>query len=671
MKKSTWFVFLVAVSTSLTGGCGSTNSSENPPAKPTPTQAAPSQADAKAVRPAPEKPADNSAPQPSVPSNLASSAPESSSKAEPKAGVMPATPPVAPSVDGAKSASDPSTQKPESSNPVAPPSAPAATAKEAIGVLNAANLPRLNEAMVLQSGPTNLSYNGQGSVPSADTHVQATLKAAGWKEIPGLSPATDQFVDRIFEKDGYYVRANIGQSGSPDEFTLTISNLGNIDVRNLPRLADADTTDIPSTPVNFTYRTNESLAAAQVAIHEKMLAAGWQVWNEYNESPIDVPHFRNSHYRKEACRLNVGLFKNPENPNDKTSVFYHAESVIPFDIPTLDATQPIKLDLVANRASFATSPSRAELVELLQKNSERYGWSLKQADKFVAGEIHLLAIDVDADTYLVARLSESGGKYSASLESYAVNKPSETTTSEEPTESTESSAEQPSKHSEIAEQIDASIQDELSKALAGLESQTPMNLDDLKAKVESLQNEKDEDNDDESSDEDGSSSKENPFDVAEDATAPPAEIQAMEQSIGSLKFGDKTYELKHVAGYVIKDFGFPTKCLIFSSSLIDIEKLQSELLKDGRPVHGLHVSEEAEVLLDLRVSPNDVQVSAQIDGNSLTFNTEEINAKLFYFAGKLAGTVKTDKPIELVSEPFEFSVQLNQPIVPIDWAQRD
>lgn len=669
MKKSTWFVFLVAVSTSLTGGCGSTNSGENPPAKPNPAQASATVDQA-------AKPSDKPQPSSPVPSNAASAAPATSSNSDPKSGaksVPSAAPdaPTAPAIDAAKSASDPSAQQPESSNQVAPPSAPAATAKEAVGVLNAAKLPRLNEAMVLQSGPTNLSYNGQGSVPSADTHVQATLKAAGWKEIPGLSPATEQFVDRIFEKDGYYVRANIGQSGSPDEFTLTISNLGNIDVRNLPRLADADTTDIPSTPVNFTYRTNESLAAAQVAIHEKMLAAGWQVWNEYNESPIDVPHFRNSHYRKEACRLNVGLFKNPENPADKTSVFYHAESVIPFDIPTLDATQPIKLDLVANQASFATSPSRAELVELLQKNSERYGWSLKQADKFVAGEIHLLAIDVDADTYLVARLSESGGKYSASLESYAVNKPSETTKSEEAAESTESSAEQPSKHSEIAEQIDASIQDELSKALAGLESQTPMNLDDLKAKVESLQNEKDEDNDDESSDEDGSSSKENPFDVAEDATAPPAEIQAMEQSIGSLKFGDKTYELKHVAGYVIKDFGFPTKCLIFSSSLIDIEKLQSELLKDGRPVHGLHVSEEAEVLLDLRVSPNDVQVSAQIDGNSLTFNTEEINAKLFYFAGKLAGTVKTDKPIELVSEPFEFSVQLNQPIVPIDWAQRD
>lgn len=669
MKKSTWFVFLVAAATGLTGGCGSTNSNDNPPAKPNPAQASATVDQA-------AKPSDKPKPSSPVPSNAASAAPATSSNSDPKSGaksVPSAAPdaPTAPAIDAAKSASDTSAQQPESSNQVAPPSAPAATAKEAVGVLNAAKLPRLNEAMVLQSGPTNLSYNGQGSVPNADTHVQATLKAAGWKEIPGLSPATEQFVDRIFEKDGYYVRANIGQSGSPDEFSLTISNLGNIDVRNLPRLADADTTDIPSTPINFTYRTNESLADAQAAIHQQMLAAGWQVWNEYNESPIDVPHFRNSHYRKEACRLNVGLFKNPENPNDKTSVFYHAESVIPFDIPTLDATQPIKLDLVANRASFATSPSRAELVELLQKNSERYGWSLKQTDKFVAGEIHLLAIDVDADTYLVARLSESGGKYSASLESYAVNKPSETTKSEEPTESTEPSAEQPSKRSEIAEQIDASIQDELSKALAGIESQTPMNLDDVKAKVESLQNEKDENSDDESSDEDGSSSKENPFDVAEDATAPPAEIQAMEQSIGSLKFGDKTYELKHVAGYVIKNFGFPTKCLIFSTSPIDIEKLQSELLKDGRPVHGLHVSEEAEVLLDLRVSPNDVQVSAQIDGNSLTFNTEEINAKLFYFAGKLAGTVKTDKPIELVSEPFEFSVQLNQPIVPIDWAQRD
>lgn len=558
----------------------------------------------------------------------------------------------------------------------------ATTAKAALAILNLSKLPRLNEQMLLQVGPTYLSYSGQGTVADADSYIKKSLAELDWKEVPSLSPPTDQFVDRTFEKSGYYLRANVSQNGSPSEFGITLSNLGNIDVRTLPRLADADTADIPSTPVNFTYKTNNSLPDAQAAIHEQMLAAGWQTWEEPQETPIDVPHFRNVHYRKEACRINVGLFKNPQNPNDKTSVFYHAEYVTPFDIPTTDVKQPIKLDLISNQVSFPVSPDRSELVKLLQSHSDAYGWSIKQAGDFESGKIHLLAIDSDGGTYLVARLLESGGKYRASIESYAVAPKAGTEGAEETTTVAEtnlednqsessSQSQEESLASEMADQIESSIQAELSKALGSVGS-PPANLADLEAKLNALrgsdqdEDEMDEDESDESSD-DEDQSQANPFDVAEDSVAPPEEITKIERALGKLKFGDKTYELTHAACYVVNYFRTPTKCLIFSSSPIDVEKLRQELQKEGQPIHGSSVSEDADVLLDIRISENDTTISAQINSNSLGTNTETIESNVFYFSGKLSGTVKTTEPFELGSEPLEFDVKLNQPVIQVDW----
>ncbi|MBL8889595.1 MAG: hypothetical protein JNL67_06425 [Planctomycetaceae bacterium] len=553
-------------------------------------------------------------------------------------------------------------------------------------MVDLAKLPRLNEQMVMQIGPTYLSYSGQGTVAEADSHVKALLASSQWKEIPGLSPPTEQYVDRTFEKGGYYVRANVSQGSSSNEFGITLSNLGNIDVRTLPRLADADATDIPSTPVNFTYKTNRNLTDAHTEIHQQMLVAGWQVWEEPQESPIAAPHFRNVHYRKEACRVNVGLFQNPQNVNDKTSVFYHAEYVTPFDIPTLDSKQSIRLDLISNQVTFPFTSDRGELIDLLQAHSERYGWNIKQAEEFRAGKIHLLAIDLASDMYLVARLMESGGEYRVSLESYAVATKTDDAVAADSTSMAEANSEdtrsqdndqstEESLADNLANQLDATIHAELSKAMDSIDS-PPSNLADLEAKLKALRGS--DENVDEMDDEDAldheaesqNHSQENPFDVAEDKVGPPEEIAKIEQALGTLKYGDQTYELKHSACYVINYFGMPTKCLIFSSSPIDVQKLREELQQDGRPVHGLSVSEDANVLLDIRISKNDTMVSAQIDASSLGFNTEKIESNLFYFSGKLSGTAKTTEPFNLGSEPLEFAIQLNQPVVQVAWPNK-
>lgn len=553
------------------------------------------------------------------------------------------------------------------------------TAKAAIKIVDLLELPRFGQKNAVQSGPTYLYYSGEGTLKEADQFYQQLLASRGWREIPPLTPPTDQYVDRLFENQGYYVRASVSLGGQRGELGIMLSNLGNVDVRQLPRLPDADIAGAPSTPVNVTFKTASSIPDATDAIHKLLSETGWQQWQEFHHTPIDVPHYRDLHFRKEACRLNVGVLTNPQNPADRTTVFYHAEYVTPFDIPTLDATKILKLDLTSARAGFETSDSRQELVSLLQKNSSKYGWKIAQTDKFVAGEFHMLPIDVDSGAYLVARLVESAGKYSASLESFSgpPTSPKESVDAVASNEPSKIDREVPNPIDEVAEnlesQINQTIQAELSKALGSLGSQpakTPANLAELQAMasgIEAILGNSDEKPESEEAADDADA--ENPFDVPEDTTAPSAEVQAFKQSIGKLKYGNESYDLPHVACYVVKEHGRATKCILLSDSPINVEKLKRMLAKEGQPIHGTYVSEKSKALLDLRVSNDSVSLNAQIASMSMGLSSGDIKSETVYYQGKISGKVGTLKPIEVGGQAFQFAVRLNQPVVKVEWSK--
>lgn len=547
------------------------------------------------------------------------------------------------------------------------------TAKDALAAINLMDLPRLEKDNVLQSGPTYVYYSCDGLLPQADAFYKKMFESRGWKEIPPLSPPTDQYVDRFFEKNGYYVRANLSLGSEQGKLGIMLSNAGNVDVRTLPRLSDADLVDGSQTPANITFKTAKSIPDTADAVLKQFTENGWQPCEDFHPTPIDVPHFRDIHFRKEACRLNVGVLKNPQIPAEKTTVFYHAEYVIPFDIPMLDATRPVKLDLSSNRAAFEITNSRKELVRLLQANSQKFGWKLKQAEEFESGEFHMLPIDVDSGAYIVARLFESEGKYSASIESYASAPNSVKPTNDMVASDQEKSVadNSPSKKDttfdELDDQINSKIQAEVAKALGSLGSpsaKAPMNLAELQAKANEQLAKLGEIEVSLGNDTESKVKSENPFDVDEDTTLPSAEIQAIKKSIGKLKYGNDSYDLPFAACYMMNVNGEPTKCILFSESPIDIEKLKRMLLKEGQPVYGTNLSENSKAIIDLWVSKNSVSLNVKVGSHSIGLSSSKIQADVHYRKGKIVGKVSTIEPIEMRS-PLEFSVSLNQTAIPM------
>lgn len=550
----------------------------------------------------------------------------------------------------------------------------AATVRETISLINLLDLPKLVGERVLQSGPTYLHYSCKGKLSEADSFFQTNLKAVGWSELPNSTPPTDQFIDRLFAKNGFHLRVTLSAGSNVEELGVMLSSLGNTDVRLLPKIKDAEMM-FSAMPVNMTYQTSLGIAESAEEIHKLLLEDGWQVWSEFRDNPISVPHYRDLHYRKEACRLLVGIVKNPQNSAEKTSVSYMAEHVTPFDIPMLSDSQSLKLDLYSNRASFPFSASREELVKLLQEHSERFGWTLNDIDSFVAKEKHMVPINVDSGAYLVVRLVESGGKYSVAMESFA-QAPKKSSAPEakelKPAAVADTTGDALKEmHEVVSQEIDSqvskAIQSEVAKALGSLGNSNEngsMNLGELQAKANELQalfGGKDS-----SGNSVAEREPENPFDVSEDSTVPTDEYLQREESVCQVTFGEETFELKHVACYVIKEKGVVSKCVMFSDKPIDEDKLRGLLKKNGQPVYGDQVSSGADYVLDFRIKQNSVSLNAKLGSHSLGMSTSKIKSDLLYHQGRLVGRIGITEPTNVRQIPFAFEAFINRSTVAVN-----
>lgn len=365
--------------------------------------------------------------------------------------------------------------------PVAQP----ATAYQAIRLLDIGALPRLNSKRVLDQGPTYLYYSAEGSLASADAYYKAELKSRGWEESPSLVPPNEQYVDRMFTKDGFMLRAGLSVGSSAGEVGIMLANLGNVDVRQLPKMEDATAND--AIAVNAGHSTSATIVEVAEKLGKKMLDLGWQVYQDFNATDISAPHYRSITFRKNACRVTLGISRDPKQPTAQVMAFYLADHMIPLDIPTPDNQQPLRLDITTGRAAFAADKSRDAMVKLLEKSSKDYGWNLIGSSDFVAAKSHVLRIQTSPKTGLAARLVEQSGKYSIWLEQVAMSTEPEPTPEPSNTEVASSTAEQPTsaeksaaekQFDKIESEISNAIDAELSKALSGLKG-GPANSVDL------------------------------------------------------------------------------------------------------------------------------------------------------------------------------------------------
>jgi len=216
------------------------------------------------------------------------------------------------------------------------------TAAAAQALLDLTELSRINAETVFEDSPTYVSYHAKAGLPAADAFYQATLEAEGWKPAGSKPYATAEYADRLFQKDGYYLRVSIGKSEKLS--SINLSHLGNVDVRKLPRHEDAALA-AESTPVNLSYTTKIGMAEALKYCQDQLAAQGWKEYGDPSTPPIDVPHVKMAYFRKNDARVQAVIYRDPQKLEEgPTSVSWLSMSVV-----SPDAKKPPVAALTENR----------------------------------------------------------------------------------------------------------------------------------------------------------------------------------------------------------------------------------------------------------------------------------------------------------------------------------
>ncbi len=102
----------------------------------------------------------------------------------------------------------------------------------------------------------------------------------------------------------------------------------------------------------------------------------------------------------------------PNNPDEPTQAFYMADYMLPIDVPLVDASQSMRLDIIEQRAAQVTSMDRAQLVTWLVKYVDTFGRQLGDTQDFVSQKTHRLEIQNGSNTVVRVSLVERQGELS-------------------------------------------------------------------------------------------------------------------------------------------------------------------------------------------------------------------------------------------------------------------
>ena len=116
-----------------------------------------------------------------------------------------------------------------------------ATLAEIRDVIDWSKIPKPPGSQPSRNGFSLCSYKAPGTFLEAATFFRNSLPALGWKEdvkpIPGMDQKASLYV--TFDKGDMRLSVTGYRSDPQAPMTITLMNNGNVDVRNIPKPADA------------------------------------------------------------------------------------------------------------------------------------------------------------------------------------------------------------------------------------------------------------------------------------------------------------------------------------------------------------------------------------------------------------------------------------------------
>ena len=251
-----------------------------------------------------------------------------------------------------------------------------ASSEQWLQAIDFRSFPRLSGDKPMIVEPTRIDYTAHAAIDEAKVFYQYHLMRAGWTESSSpsaaLSPGSVEYT-----KNGFMLTASFAGVGE-SKTNIGLHNIGNFDLRWLPKFDGAPITDVYSSANTVMYQTKADVLQIETTLLKKLHEAGWTAYSTLHSSHNEEVDVRYLDFLQNGTVLRISIRKFPADP----TTFHIQESVssvnhalpIPSDCGFIEFDGHIQPYLVAT-----TSQSLDQALDFYDKSMKADGWLVHSA----------------------------------------------------------------------------------------------------------------------------------------------------------------------------------------------------------------------------------------------------------------------------------------------------
>ncbi len=282
-----------------------------------------------------------------------------------------------------------------------------ATTEQWLQAIDLRTFPRLtgDKPMIVES--TRLMVSAHETLDQAKQFYDYYLKRAGWIESASpsaaLSPGSVEYI-----KGGFMLTASFTSEGE-NKTTVGLHNIGNYDLRWLPKFDAAPIKEGYSSANTVMYETKVDLLQIETTLLKKLHDAGWTPYSRLHSSHNEEVDVRDMEFLRNGTVLRVSIRRFPADPTSfhiqqSVSSINHALP-IPSDCGFIEFDGHVQPSLVAT-----TSMTVEQAAEFYDKSMKAEGWLVHESRRTDKPEQLWLTFRRGQQDVLMGLVKQEGGK---------------------------------------------------------------------------------------------------------------------------------------------------------------------------------------------------------------------------------------------------------------------
>ncbi len=247
----------------------------------------------------------------------------------------------------------------------------ATTVMAATQMIDLHDLPLPDGAELMgQPEPGSLRYQAPIEVDAAVDLYRTALTDQGWQEDVEAGHIDKASASLFFMKEDFKLSLSVGMG--EDTTMVSLTNHGNIDLRALPQMADAE--DVYYFPSSLGYFSPTDVTTVADFTRRELAAQGWHEYTRPHTAMADDPERQSFTLIQNGLELSVSVGVAPAQ-GGKTGVQYSV-SLLPLDLPVPDDAAGLELEKMPLNLSlsYTTSADFETLFDYYSQEMTALGW---------------------------------------------------------------------------------------------------------------------------------------------------------------------------------------------------------------------------------------------------------------------------------------------------------